>query len=46
MTQWMQFIMYRPNVILIDTNKNIHIIREKETNETFKHNERLPEHLK
>jgi len=46
MTQWMQFIMYRPNVILIDTNKNVHIIREKETNETFKHNERLPEHLK
>jgi len=46
MTQWMQFIMYRPNVVLIDINKNVHIIREKENVNTFKHHEHIPEHLK
>ncbi|MEN8118087.1 MAG: alanine racemase [Bacteroidota bacterium] len=30
MTQWMQFITYRPNVILIDTEEKTHIIRKKE----------------
>ncbi len=46
MTQWMQFITLRPNILLIDKNKNIQIIREKETNEVFKRQERVPEHLK
>lgn len=46
MTQWMQFIMYRPNVVMIDINKNVHIIREKENLDTFKKQERVPEHLK
>jgi len=46
MTQWMQFITYRPNVVLIDTNNKVHLIREKENSDTFKHNERVPEHLK
>ena len=46
MTQWMQFITLRPNILLIDTNKNIQIIREKETNDLFKSLERVPEHLK
>ena len=30
MTQWMQFITFRPNVILIDLEGNTHIIRKKE----------------
>ncbi|WP_457560209.1 alanine racemase [Caminibacter sp.] len=29
-TQWMQFIEYRPRVLLIDLDKNVKIIREKE----------------
>ncbi|HIP49441.1 MAG TPA: diaminopimelate decarboxylase [Lutibacter sp.] len=45
MTQWMQFITLRPNIVLIDTDKKMHIIREKETNETFNTQERLPKHL-
>jgi diaminopimelate decarboxylase len=36
MTQWMQFITYRPNVVLIDTDSEMHLIRKKETAETFK----------
>jgi len=46
MTQWLQFITYRPNVVLIDTNGKTHIIRKKETIEDFKSKERVPEHLK
>ncbi len=30
MTQWMQFITFRPNVILIDSDGKTHIIRKKE----------------
>jgi len=30
MTQWMQFITYRPNVVLIDLEGKTHIIRKKE----------------
>ena len=30
MTQWMQFITYRPNVVLIDLEGKMHIIRKKE----------------
>ncbi len=46
MTQWMQFITLRPNILLIDKNKNIQVIREKESNELFKSLEKVPEHLK
>ncbi|MDX1284817.1 MAG: alanine racemase, partial [Draconibacterium sp.] len=35
MTQWMQFITYRPNVVLIDLDGNIHIIRKKEELESI-----------
>ncbi len=38
-TQWMQFITYRPNVVLIDTEGNVNIIRKKESMETFKNAE-------
>ena len=38
-TQWMQFITYRPNVVLIDLEGKTHIIRKKEDLETLKNNE-------
>ena len=45
MTQWMQFITFRPNVILIDADKNTHIIRKAENNATFELQEVVPEYL-
>ena len=38
-TQWMQFITYRPNVVLIDLDGKSHIIRKKEDVETLKEKE-------
>ena len=46
MTQWMQFITLRPNVVLIDENKNTHIIRKSETVEYINSMENVPDHLK
>ena len=46
MTQWMQFITLRPNVVMIDTNENVHLIRENEKLETISDLEKVPEHLK
>ena len=46
MTQWMQFITLRPNVVLIDNENNTHIIRKAETLEYLESLEELPEHLK
>jgi len=46
MTQWMQFIMYRPNVVMIDMKKDVHVIREKENADTFRKYERTPDYLK
>ena len=46
MTQWMQFITLRPRIVLIDTEGKVHVIRESENMETFKHQEQLPDHLK
>jgi len=45
MTQWLQFITYRPKVVLIDTNGNTHIIRESENHESMNALDRVPEHL-
>lgn len=44
-TQWMQFIRYRPAVVLIDRQKEPHLIREQETLVDVESRERLPEHL-
>lgn len=38
-TQWMQFITYRPNVVLIDLEGKIHVIRKKEDLKTLKDKE-------
>ena len=46
MTQWMQFITYRPNVVLIDLEGETHIIRKKENLETFKQSELNPKRKK
>lgn len=44
-TQWMQFITYRPNVVLITVNGDVEIIREKESLKDILHKEKLPKHL-
>jgi diaminopimelate decarboxylase len=46
MTQWMQFITLRPNVVLIDSDNNTHVIRKAETSDNVKSPEQLPHHLK
>lgn len=45
MTQWMQFIQLRPNVVMIDILGRTHLIRGKETLETLERQEHLPDHL-
>ncbi len=44
-TQWMQFITLRPNVVMIDTEGKVHLIREAETLESLTRHERVPGHL-
>ncbi len=46
MTQWMQFITLRPNIVLIDNENQTHIIRKAENLEYIEQLEVLPEHLK
>ncbi|MEI8059320.1 MAG: hypothetical protein WCG67_04095 [Ferruginibacter sp.] len=45
MTQWMQFIAMRPNIVLIDTNNQTHVIRKAETLDYLQQLEQLPPHL-
>jgi diaminopimelate decarboxylase len=45
MTQWMQFITLRPNVVLIDTDNQVHLIRKKETISAMSDFEQTPGHL-
>lgn len=45
MTQWMQFIQMRPNVVLIDEKGNTHLIREAETITYIEQLEKMPAHL-
>ncbi len=46
MTQWMQFITLRPNIVMIDEEGNPHLVREKETMESITGFEKVPGHLK
>jgi diaminopimelate decarboxylase len=46
MTQWMQFITLRPNIVLIDNDNKTHVIRKAETLEYLQMFEQTPEHLK
>jgi diaminopimelate decarboxylase len=45
-TQWMQFIEYRPNVVLITETGKVELIREKEDLSDVIHREKIPEHLR
>ena len=45
MTQWMQFIAMRPNIVLIDTNNQTHVIRKAETLDYLEQLEVIPAHL-
>ncbi|MCB2201209.1 alanine racemase [bacterium] len=45
MTQWMQFITLRPRIVMIDTDGNVHVIREKESLDRLLELERIPKHL-
>ncbi len=45
MTQWMQFITFRPNVVLIDTDGKTHVIRKSENLDTLVSQELIPQHL-
>jgi diaminopimelate decarboxylase len=45
MTQWMQFIQMRPNVVMIDAQQKVHLIRHKESLETMLRYEEMPKHL-
>jgi len=44
-TQWLQFIEYRPNVVMIDTRGQVHLVRAKENLDVVTAQERLPPHL-
>jgi len=44
-TQWLQFITMRPNVVLIDMERNVHLIRKAETLEDVSANELIPDFL-
>jgi diaminopimelate decarboxylase len=45
MTQWMQFITLRPNIVMIDMDNHTHVIRKAETLDTLLENEQIPSHL-
>ncbi len=45
MTQWMQFITLRPNVLMITENGDVEIIREQEQMSTISNLEKVPKHL-
>ena len=46
MTQWMQFITLRPEIVLIDMNEKAHVIRRKETINNIEDQESTPDYLK
>ncbi|ADV46785.1 alanine racemase [Nitratifractor salsuginis] len=45
-TQSMQFIRYRPAAVLIDKERNVHLIKEPDDLETINYKERIPDYLK
>lgn len=45
MTQWMQFISMRPNVVLIDEKEQVHLIRKAEDLQYMEMQESIPPHL-
>jgi diaminopimelate decarboxylase len=45
MTQWMQFIQMRPNVVMIDESGKTHLIRNAEDLKYIEQLEEMPQHL-
>lgn len=45
MTQWMQFISMRPNVVMVDMHDKVHLIRRAEKLEDLEVMELMPEYL-
>jgi diaminopimelate decarboxylase len=45
-TQWLQFIQYRPNVVMVHEDGMVSVIREAEDLDVVTAQERLPEHLR
>jgi diaminopimelate decarboxylase len=45
-TQWLQFIEYRPNVVMVHPDGNVSVIREAENLERVTALERIPPHLR
>ncbi len=45
-TQWMQFIEYRPNVVMVMEDGSVEVVREKEDLTDIERREKLPENLK
>lgn len=45
MTQWLQFITYRPRIVMIDESGKPHMVREQEDLEHLTRLEKLPDHL-
>jgi len=45
-TQWMQFIEYRPNIVMIMENGSVEVVREREDLTDIERREKLPEKLK
>jgi len=44
-TQWLQFIQYRPNVVLVHSDGRVSVVRRAENLDTINVQEQLPEHL-
>ncbi|MCG6969344.1 MAG: alanine racemase [Gammaproteobacteria bacterium] len=44
-TQWLQFIEYRPNVVMIHEDKSLSVIRTAENLDVVTAQEKIPEHL-
>ena len=45
-TQWMQFIEYRPNIVMVMEDGSVELIREKENLADIEGREKLPDRLK
>lgn len=45
-TQWLQFIEYRPNVVMVHENGEVSLVRVEENLDIVTQQERLPAHLK
>jgi diaminopimelate decarboxylase len=45
-TQWLQFIQYRPNVVLVHGDGRVSVVRRAENLDTINQQEQLPDHLR